>query len=314
MRTLVICHDGAGLDREGLVRWLGSFSTVAGTVVIREPGGRLRKRIAREITRVGFWRFLDVLAFRAYYALRQAPQDRRWERRELDRLRARFPDRPESPEVVVGSPNSKEAEAFIREQQPDLVIARCKTLLSERIFTIPSLGTYVMHPGICPEYRNAHGCFWAMATGDRQNVGMTMLRIDKGVDTGPVFGYFRVEADASESHIVTQHRVVLDHLDAIRDKLLAIEAGTATSLDTTGRKSATWGQPWLSAYFRMRRSSGARAFRSSGARAFPPPLAENSASFGDTPARQRRQANEMPGRSAESLALQNTEHFAQHIK
>jgi Formyl transferase len=255
MRTLVICHDGADLDREGLVRWLGTFSTVAGTVVIREPGGRLRKRIAREIKRVGLWRFLDVLAFRAWYKLTSAAGDRGWERRELSRLRARFPRRPESPELIVGSPNSTEAEAFIREQQPDLVVARCKTLLGERIFTIPRLGTYVMHPGICPEYRNAHGCFWATATGDRDNVGMTLLRIDKGVDTGPVYGYFRVDDDPRESHVVTQHRVVLDHLDAIRETLLAIEAGTASRIDTTGRRSAAWGQPWLSAYLRMRRSA-----------------------------------------------------------
>ena len=60
-----ICHEDAALDREGLVRWLGSFSTFCGTVVIREPGGRLRKRISREVRRVGWWRFLDVLAFRA---------------------------------------------------------------------------------------------------------------------------------------------------------------------------------------------------------------------------------------------------------
>jgi formyl transferase-like protein len=255
MRTLVICHDGADLDREGLVRWLESFSTFTGTLVIKEPGGRLRKRIAREINRVGVWRFLDVLAFRAYYRLAQAASDRRWERRALDRLRMRFPDRPEAPELVVGSPNSKEAEAFIRQQQPDLVIARCKTLLSERIFTIPRLGTYVMHPGICPEYRNAHGCFWAMAAGDWDNVGMTMLRIDKGVDTGPVYGYFRVDANPRESHAITQHRVVLDHLDAIRATLLAIDAGTSTSIDTTGRTSAAWGQPWFSAFVRMRRRS-----------------------------------------------------------
>ena len=59
-----------------------------------------------------------------------------------------------------------------------------------------------------------------MANGDRGNVGMTLLRIDRGVDTGPVFGYFRVTPDARESHVVTQHRVVLEHLDAIRDTLL----------------------------------------------------------------------------------------------
>ena len=258
MRILIICHEDAALDREGLVRWLGSFSTVAGAVVIREPGGRLRKRVAREIKRVGVWRFLDVLAFRAYHRLTHAAGDRRWESQELARLRANYPDRPDAPEIIVASPNSAEAQAFITAQQPDLVIARCKTLLNERIFSIPRLGTYVMHPGICPEYRNAHGCFWALASGDHANVGMTMLRIDKGVDTGPVLGYFRVDADARESHVVTQHRVVLEHLDAIRDKLLEIEAGTAVSFDTSGRKSATWGQPWLSAYWKMRANAGRR--------------------------------------------------------
>ena len=41
-----------------------------------------------------------------------------------------------------------------------------------------SLGTFVMHPGICPEYRNAHGCFWALANRDLARVGMTLLRAD----------------------------------------------------------------------------------------------------------------------------------------
>jgi folate-dependent phosphoribosylglycinamide formyltransferase PurN len=264
MRTLLICHEDAPLDREGLARWFGSFSTFTGAVVIREPRGRLRQRIAREVKRVGWLRFLDVLAFRVYYRLRQAAGDRSWEQQELDRLRASYSQRPDAAEIVVSSPNSPEAQAFIAAQRPDLIIARCKTLLSERIFSIPALGTFVMHPGICPEYRNAHGCFWARATGDHANVGMTLLRIDKGVDTGPVFGYFRVESDPIESHVVTQHRVVLDHLDAIRDTLLAIEAGTAATIDTTGRISATWGQPWLSAALRARKrvATGVRSLKS----------------------------------------------------
>src|SRR4051812_42521014 len=113
MRTLLICHEDAALDREGLVRWLGSFSTVSGKSLIREPGGRLRKRIAREISRVGFWRFLDVLAFRVHHRLTKAAGDARWERLEMERLRGRFPVRPDATEVIVSSPNSSEAEAFI---------------------------------------------------------------------------------------------------------------------------------------------------------------------------------------------------------
>jgi hypothetical protein len=252
MRTLLICHEDAALDREGLVRWLASFSTVAGMVVVREPRGRLRRRIAREIRRVGFWRFLDVVAFRVHYRLRQATSDRRWEERELEWLRACFPEQPGCPAILVASPNASEAEAFIRRCQPDLVLARCKTLLHERVFAIPRFGTYAMHPGICPEYRNAHGCFWAMAGRDARNVGMTLLRVERGVDTGPVYGYFRVDADPRESHVVTQHRAVLDHLDAIRDKLQEIQRGEAIPVDTSGRRSAAWGQPWLTALIRMR--------------------------------------------------------------
>jgi hypothetical protein len=257
VRTLLICHDGADLDRVGLARWLGSFSVFAGAVVVREPHRRLRKRIAREVARVGPLRFLDVLAFRAVYAVTRAAADRAWERAELERLRSAFPIHPAAPEMVVASPNGADAEAFIRAQRPDLIVARCKTLLAERIFSIPPLGTFVMHPGICPEYRNAHGCFWARANGDDQNVGMTLLRIDKGVDTGPVFGYFRVAATPGESHVVTQHRVVTEHLAAIRDKLIEISAGRAVPLDTAGRHSAVWGQPWLTAYLRMRRRAAA---------------------------------------------------------
>jgi hypothetical protein len=255
MRTLLICHDDAPLDREGLARWLASFSEYTGTIVLREPRRRLRRRIRREVARVGPWRFLDVLAYRILYRITRASRERDWEQHALEDLRYRFPGCPQSPELIVASPNSEEARRFLRERRPDVVIARCKTLLKESVFCIPTLGCYAMHPGICPEYRNAHGCFWALANGDDGNVGMTLLRIDSGVDTGPVFvfGYFRVSSDPSlESHVVAQHRSVLEHLDAIRDTFVEIESGRATPLDVSGRRSAAWGHPWLTAYMRMR--------------------------------------------------------------
>jgi hypothetical protein len=253
VRTLIICHRNARLDREGLTRWLGSFSTLAGVVVIDEPAERVRSRVRREFARVGPWRFVDVLAYRAYHAFAHRSTDREWERRELARLGSLYPHEPPAPAIAVTSPNSAAAEAFVRQAQPDLVLARCKTILKRSVFSIPRLGTYVMHPGICPEYRNAHGCFWALASDDAGNVGMTLLRIDDGVDTGPAYGYFRVNANPSrESHIVTQHRAVFEHLDPIRDALMAIEAGRAAPIETNGRRSQAWGQPWLSAYIKIR--------------------------------------------------------------
>jgi folate-dependent phosphoribosylglycinamide formyltransferase PurN len=255
MRTLLICHHDDALNRKGMARWLSSFSDLAGVVVIQEEGGRMRARIKREIKRIGYFRFLDVLAFRFYYKLKLAEGDAAVEHEMLEKLEAQYPA-SQAPELITPSPNSAESQKFIREAAPDLVIARCKTLLSERIFTIPKIGTFVMHPGVCPEYRNAHGCFWALSRRQIDKVGMTLLRIDKGVDTGPVFGYFTYPFDEKrESHIIIQHRVVFDNLDQIAAKLGEIYRGTATPVSTVGRESAAWGQPWLTRYLAWKRAA-----------------------------------------------------------
>lgn len=251
MKTLLICHDGAALDEIVLARWLNSFSNLVGIIVIQEPPQRLWRRIRREVKRIGLLRFIDVLAFRFYYRTFLAGKDLRWEQQEVYAKSLVYGDLlPSTAILKTPTPNSQEAEAFIRSLSPDLVLARCKVMLKERIFSIASKGTFVMHPGICPEYRNAHGCFWALANRDLKKVGMTLLRIDRGVDTGPAFGYYSYPFDeVNDSHIVIQGRVVLENLDALRGKFLEIFNGTAAPLNTAGRPSAAWGQPWLTKYF-----------------------------------------------------------------
>ena len=245
------------LNREGLARWLAATTSLVGVIVLEEPPRRMRQRVKREIKRVGLLRFLDVLAFRVYSKLFLAQRDRAWEAATLKSLCERFAPLGAATRLLhAPSPNAPEVEAFLRESACDLVIARCKTLLKPSVFSIPTAGTFVMHPGICPQYRNAHGCFWALAQNDRTNVGMTLLKIDKGVDTGPVYGFYRCNFDeTTDSHHVIQHQVVFDNLDALRDKLLDIHAGQATPLDTRGRPSGEWGQPWLTAFWSYRRNS-----------------------------------------------------------
>src|SRR5215471_18472452 len=221
MRSLLICHEEETLNHFALPRWLASFSTLAGIMVLRESLTQRRQRIKRELNRAGILRFADVLAFRLYYKLCIAGMDRRWEARRLKQMEQRYPAVPVStPTLLCSSPNSLQAGEFVAQCAPDLMIPRCKVILKEEVFTIPSHGTFVMHPGICPEYRNAHGCFWALVNRDLERVGMTLLRIDRGIDTGPIFGYFNCAIDErNESHIVIQHRTVLDNLDSIQECL-----------------------------------------------------------------------------------------------
>ena len=110
------------------------------------------------------------------------------------------------PRLVVSTPNSREARVFLAALQPDLAIARCKVILKPEIFEQPRVGTFVLHPGICPEYRNAHGCFWALANRDLDRVGMTLLRVDTGIDTGPI--YLQASYDLDEVQRVAHRHPV----------------------------------------------------------------------------------------------------------
>lgn len=252
--AVLICHEGATLNHEGIARWLASFSDLRGIVVLRETLAQRRQRVRREVRRLGVLRFADVVAMRAYYAIVLARGDRRWIAKQLESLRSRYPDVPPGiPTLICDSPNRLEVKKFIEDIAPDFVLARCKQLIRKEVFSIPRHGTFVFHPGICPEYRNAHGCLWALANDDLDRVGMTLLRIDPGVDTGPAFGYFSYRFDeVRESHIVIQLRVVFDNLDALRERLMIILRMEAEPMDSQGRSSAVWGQPWLTRYLRWR--------------------------------------------------------------
>lgn len=261
-RVVLMCHETDAIDSRGLRAWLASSMDLVGVVNIRGDRAGTLRRIRNELRRVGPLGFLDVLAFRVFYRVAWAASDAEWIRAQVERLRAKYSAAGDGvPEITVPDPNTRAVQSFLRDLRPDLMIARCKFILRPDVFHIPTFGTFALHPGICPEYRNAHGCFWALVGGDRARVGMTLLRIDRGVDTGAVFLHGSYAFDERrESHVAIQYGVVIENLDAIAATLRDVCSGKASPISTKGRASAAWGQPRLSAYlrWRRRRPAGAR--------------------------------------------------------
>jgi methionyl-tRNA formyltransferase len=248
-RTVLICHSENRLNRECLAGWLASFSELSGIVLIRDSRKRRWRRVKREFARSGLVGLTDVMLFRAFYPLIFGRADGEKESSLIERLKQEYPLPRDIPTMYCESPNGAAARQFIQEAQPDIAIARCGVILRKSVFSIPTRGTFVMHPGICPEYRNAHGCFWALQRRDLNKVGMTLLKIDEGVDTGPIFGYYSYPYDEKrESHVQIQNRVVFENLDKLRHKLEQISTGQASTIQTNGRTSAVWGQPRLTSY------------------------------------------------------------------
>lgn len=255
MKTVLMCHKGSRFEREVIEPWLASISDLVGVVVIRNKRERKIARIRREFRRSGLLGLADVVAFRLYYRTRLADQ----EGEKIDDLiesagNEYSPISDDVPRITVDDPNDEPTKAFLREHEPDAAIARIKLLLDADVFSIPTAGTYVIHPGICPEYRNAHGCFWALANGEPEKVGYTFLCIDEGVDTGPIYAQGGTEFDPVEDgHLYIQYKVVADNLNDIASALDGVVSGDREPLDVSGRESDVWGQPQLTDHLQWKR-------------------------------------------------------------
>lgn len=78
------------------------------------------------------------------------------------------------------------ALAWLHERRPDvLVVVAFGQLLPPAVFNLPRFGAINAHASLLPAYRGAAPIQWAIAQGERET-GVTTMRIDAGLDTGPM--------------------------------------------------------------------------------------------------------------------------------
>jgi methionyl-tRNA formyltransferase len=77
--------------------------------------------------------------------------------------------------------------------KPDLVMLAFVTdIIPESLLDLPSIGTLCYHPSLLPRHRGASGINWAIIQGDTRT-GLTILWVDRGIDTGPILLQKEVE-------------------------------------------------------------------------------------------------------------------------
>ena len=87
----------------------------------------------------------------------------------------------------------------LREYQPDLiVVAAYGQLLPLELLNIPRLGCLNVHTSLLPRWRGAAPIQWAIATGDSET-GVTLMKMDVGLDTGPVLGTLKTPISQSDT-------------------------------------------------------------------------------------------------------------------
>jgi methionyl-tRNA formyltransferase len=94
---------------------------------------------------------------------------------------------------------SESAQNFISSVAPDaVVIIAYGQIIPARLIEIPRLGWINVHASLLPKYRGAAPIQWALIGGETRT-GVTTMRIDAGLDTGPTLESAELEIGADET-------------------------------------------------------------------------------------------------------------------
>jgi methionyl-tRNA formyltransferase len=92
-----------------------------------------------------------------------------------------------------------EFAAWMRERRADVaVVMAYGRILPPAVLECPRCGCLNLHASILPRYRGAAPITWAIVRGETET-GVSLMQMDAGLDTGPLFAVRRVPIGADET-------------------------------------------------------------------------------------------------------------------
>ena len=123
---------------------------------------------------------------------------------------------------------AEESYEYFRSAAPDVVvIIAYGQIIPARLIEIPRLGWINLHGSLLPKYRGAAPIHWAIASGETRT-GLTTMRIDAGLDTGPTLLKHETEIAPDETTPALYARLAEAGAPLIVETLRGLASGTIT--------------------------------------------------------------------------------------
>lgn len=115
--------------------------------------------------------------------------------------------------IEVFTPINLKCEAEnIKKLNPDLIIVVAYgCIVPKSILDIPKFGCINVHGSILPKYRGAAPIQHAILNGESES-GTTIMQMDEGLDTGPIFSIKKIKLEKDETSISLYNK--LKHIGA----------------------------------------------------------------------------------------------------
>lgn len=232
-----------------LINRLARRHTVATVIFQPKP---YRKMLRYRLRKLGRWRVLQQLLFMVYDRVVIQPRSKAM----IDALLADYDDTAPDGRlecIDVDSINSKAVQDVLKAAQPGCVVVSGTGIIGKTVLGLAPVFLNV-HVGITPRYRGVHGGFWAIYENRPDLVGVTVHKIDPGVDTGDIVAQDTLAVQSSDTLrtlAVRQYLLALPLLDrAVADAL----DGTLQSYQREDLTSKQWYSPTPAAYLKFRQN------------------------------------------------------------
>lgn len=99
--------------------------------------------------------------------------------------------------VRIRSHNSVECRQLLNRLKPDIVVVYGTLVLGRKLIEAapPMLN---LHTGLSPSYRGSDTIFWPLHNGETDMMGVTVHRLDPGIDSGPILARGRPQIAATD--------------------------------------------------------------------------------------------------------------------
>ncbi len=111
------------------------------------------------------------------------------------------------------------AQQQLRSWNPDLmVVVAFGQILRQEVLDLPRYGCINVHASLLPRWRGAAPIQAALYHGDRES-GVTIMKMDAGIDTGPILSQQSVKIDETDNALTLSERLARLGADLLLDTL-----------------------------------------------------------------------------------------------
>ena len=226
--------------------------------VIREAKPALAGFLKRRIKKLGLGTVFGQLLFSAVLVPLVSRQSRRRIREIISSNTLDTSEIPPSKVVEAPSVNSDLTISELTRRSPAVVVVNGTRIIQEKVLGCVDAVFLNTHAGITPMYRGVHGGYWALASGDAANCGVTVHKVDKGIDTGSIVAQTTITPTARDTFSTYPFLQVAAAIPLLQQAVKDALAGRLVTIAPRSSKSQLWSHPTAWQYLKNRMRLGIR--------------------------------------------------------